>query len=849
MYLITGRGRRKSSAGASRIPPQPQPQSLQHSHKEDSLNLPQHHHQQQQKQSRNTTQHGGSEPAGYLGISHSGFDDDGDEDAGFDEADLNDPGLLGELEAMRREMMGLRHHNNSVEEVPPRTGAGMSSSQHRQINSDRPKTNAAVASSAQGSGDDGMLGVGYHSVNINHEEDDKAVEDVTVTDADMNDPLLLAELAKYSTNTSLEKEPVKSLSAQKRTRTGLETETSNEQQHRESRAPAPTTEQQGGAGRTQEVTRQAKSDQRKSTTDQALPRKHDNIALEASAPSYKPSSDQLLPGAFPRTSAVRGQQHNKTSTQSQSTGTVRSLNTPSTAVTSTSGKPTQRKSPPTARPATQRQKGTRIEPNTLKDIEVMNSEFGGVATSFEAMKQKLESQVTQATRLATYYLKTGEKTLAVDFHQLKKRSAADLAAVISLEANGKRLPPAFLHREVQWTVPVEQRRDISISELQVVVKRVFSDGDLAATLGGKNDLYVQWEIGWPRDKNSNSSKGYTRTIKYKEFEQKAGDVDIDYTHNVAGFVDRHYVRPLQRWIERGKVTIELHKYTGMLWGTQVVGRASVPLLDLRTRSEVSSVVEFKPVSEGAGRMGRPFIGGPVFVDVAARLRLPLTNKAELVTHIERWIYLDNKSASIGSGSGQALTEAVSETQSEAKVAAVSTPAEPPAVAEQALQKENSEHSAVKAEERPAKGGSDLPQQTGNDQSKEQEETALSGDKIAELMDSMESIVSNAVLEMELQQIPERLKAAGTGDTEQTGLLREMETAIKLRMSVVAAQVGAGTLTIQDYMESVKREVQQATQWALAAKKGGHRDLALRALRRVKAMRKELEEMQEAMGAE
>ncbi|KAJ2740830.1 hypothetical protein H4S06_006015, partial [Coemansia sp. BCRC 34490] len=189
---------------------------------------------------------------------------------------------------------------------------------------------------------------------------------------------------------------------------------------------------------------------------------------------------------------------------------------------------------------------------------------------------------------------------------------------------------------------------------------------------------------------------------------------------------------------------------------------------------------------------------------------------------------------------------VSETQGEAKTAAASAPAEPPGVAEQASQKE---HSAVTAEERPAKRGSDLPQQTGNDESKEQEEAALSGDKIAELMDSMEGTVSNAVLEMELQQIPERMKAAGTGDTEQTGLLREMETAIKLRMSVVAAQVGAGTLTIQDYMESVKREVQQATQWALAAKRGGRRDLALRALRRVKAMRKELEEMQEAMGAE
>ncbi|KAJ2847551.1 hypothetical protein GGI22_005942, partial [Coemansia erecta] len=298
------------------------------------------------------------------------------------------------------------------------------------------------------------------------------------------------------------------------------------------------------------------------------------------------------------------------------------------------------------------------------------------------------------------------------------------------------------------------------------------------------------------------------------------------------FVDRHYMRPLQRWIERGKLTVELYKYMGIIWGSQLVGRASMPLLDLRTRSEVSQLVEIKPVSDGAGRAGKPFVGGPIFVDVAARLRLPLTNKAELVEHSERWIYLDDQD--IG-GNKQAQM-----------AAAPATPGQPlqeqadPDVNDDPAKKDDNlsgqEHTGVSA------------QRTENAPPANASETdSQSVDGISEQMDSIETTVSNAVLEMELQLIPERVRNAS--DPEQASVLHDLETAIKLRMSVVAAQVGAGVLTVQEYMDSVTKELQQATQWALAAKKGGRKDLALRALKRVKAMRSELEEMKTAMSAE
>ncbi|KAJ2547353.1 hypothetical protein GGH95_006649, partial [Coemansia sp. RSA 1836] len=260
------------------------------------------------------------------------------------------------------------------------------------------------------------------------------------------------------------------------------------------------------------------------------------------------------------------------------------------------------------------------------------------AMSFAEMKAELHSQAEKASRLATYFLKAGDKPAALEFHKLKKRAAADLATASSYEANGRPQPPPFLRKEVRWTAPVEQRRDISASELQIAIARMVSDGDLAATLGGRSDFYVQWELAWPRDRGH---KAYTRTVRYAEFEASCGDLDVGYSRNV-DFVDRQHTRPLARWLDRGRLTVELHKYMGLLWGSQLVGRAALPLSALRTKSEAAALLEIKPAaSDAPARAAKPLLGGPVYIDVAARLRLPLSNKPEIESHAERWIYVES----------------------------------------------------------------------------------------------------------------------------------------------------------------------------------------------------------------
>ncbi|KAJ2777065.1 hypothetical protein GGI15_004627, partial [Coemansia interrupta] len=462
--------------------------------------------------------------------------------------------------------------------------------------------------------------------------------------------------------------------------------------------------------------------------------------------------------------------------------------------------------------------------------------FEEIATSFAAMKSRLESQATEATRLSAYFLRAGDKPMALEFHRLKKRAVADIASVTSFEANGRTLPPPFLHREVRWTAPDEQqRRDISASEMQVSIGRVVSNGDLAMALGGQSDFFIQWESSWPRDKGS---KAYTRTIKYREFEESQGDLDIGYSRNVE-FVDRNIMRPLVRWVERGKLVIELYKYMGILWGSQLIGRASLPLAGLRTKAEVAGLVEIKAVSSSLARTERSLPGGPVFVDVAARLRLPLSNKPEMVVHSERWIYIDAQQhqeqvvARVQLLGSAAATTTATTAADVASVVDDTVPDTPGTrVPEKQVTTVQPPPPPLPQDASPQK-----PPVNSAEPHKNPEQDSEVED-IAAHLDSMESVLSNAVLEFELLQIPARIREA-RGDKSVTSDLQDLEASIKLRMSVVAAQVGAGALTIDDYMGGVEKEIAQNKVWALAAKRQGNKDLAIRALKRVKAMQNEI----------
>ncbi|KAJ1858514.1 hypothetical protein GGH12_002818 [Coemansia sp. RSA 1822] len=649
-------------------------------------------------------------------------DFDGDVDTSFDDADLQDPGLLGELEALRVEM-GLPASDNMTSANALRHTAATTPHASRHTAAD-PAEHTDPAEHAD-------------PAELSHDFSDDNVDDVEVTEADMNDPDLLHELSRVSGITA--EQPVV--------------------------AKQPTIKQPAIA--------------KQPTIDEPLLRQL--TARQAEFKQAALAAKRLRHMDVARDMLV---QMKAVQTAAEAIGAGRPLPQgfviPDKPVVDSIEQPSLKVTQPS-------------EPASTPKPTIPNIATPDLTCSIASLEEQLHAQATEATRLAALFLRSGDKAKALDFHRRRKQAAADAATVATLAANGQ-APPPILHSAVRWTEAAEQRRDIGAGQLQIRIERVFSAGDLSATLGSACDFYVQWTLPWPRDKGS---RGCTSTQRYRDFDAARGDLHVSYAHNI-DMVDRRDTRPLVRWADRAKLTVELYKYMGLLWGSQLIGRAVLPLAALRTRTECSAVVEIEAVKGALSRPGRPLPGGPVFVDVAVSLRLPLSNQPETVEHEERWIYID--------------VQRMSQSHSEA-VGVVSEPSE-----------------SVKVVGEPSKS----VKVVGD----------ITMDELEVQLDTMDGVVSNAVLELELTQIPARIKATGDAD----GHLQDLESSIQLRMSVVGALVGAGTLTIQMYMDSVADEMAQARRWALTAKRSGRNDLAVRALQRMKAMQSELGEMKAAMEA-
>ncbi|KAJ2727335.1 hypothetical protein H4S00_001646 [Coemansia sp. D1744] len=734
----------------------------------------------------------------------------GDVDASFDDADLLDPGLLGELEALRVEM-GLPASDNMTSANALRHTAATTPHASRHTTAD-PAEHTDPAE-------------------LSHDYSDDDVDDVEATEADMNDPDLLHELSRV-TGTAVE-QPVVAKQPTIKQPVIAKQPTIDEPLLRQMTA------------RQAEFKQAALTAKRLRHMDVARDMLVQMKAVQTAAEAV--GAGRPLPQGFVipdkpvvvsvKQPALKVTQPPEPASVSQPTISKPAATTPKPVKATT--QPVKATTPTTTHT-------TNAMPITHKSIATPD-----LTCSIASLEEQLHAQATEATRLAALFLRTGDKAKALDFHRRRKQAAADAATVATLAANGQ-APPPILHSAVRWTEAAEQRRDIGAGQLQIRVERVFSAGDLSATLGSACDFYVQWTLPWPRDK---ASRGCTSTLRYRDFDAARGDLHVAYAHNI-DMIDRRDTRPLVRWADRAKLTVELYKYMGLLWGSQLIGRAVMPLAALRTRTECSAVVEIEAVKGALSRPGRPLPGGPLFVDVAVSLRLPLSNQPETVEHEERWIYIDvQRMSQSHSGPEDVVSEppkSVDVTIEPPKLVkevgeqkeAIGASSKQPTSTEPTSKQSNAIESTSK-QTTSSEPTSKQPEPDTKVQPVPEATTAdITMDELEVQLDTMDGVVSNAVLELELAQIPARIKATGDAD----GHLQDLESSIQLRMAVVGALVGAGTLTIQMYMDSVASEMAQARRWALTAKRSGRNDLAVRALQRMKAMQSELSEMKAAMEA-
>jgi hypothetical protein len=184
--------------------------------------------------------------------------------------------------------------------------------------------------------------------------------------------------------------------------------------------------------------------------------------------------------------------------------------------------------------------------------------------------------------------------------------------------------------------------------------------------------------------------------------------------------------------------------------------------------------------------------------VSIKLRTPLL-KADIAEHHERWLFLEDGPSSTPATPVQASTSTpkAASTPATAKAAPPQTPAVAP----------------VKAS--PAKS------------------TAA--------FDSVDSIASNLVLEKEL----ERLQALLMTNPRQAEDIQDRMQSVQIKLNLLVVQVQTGTLTLDVYINDVRKCIDKTKQYALLFKRANRMDKAREALARVRIMQEEVAEVEQA----
>ncbi|KAF9100620.1 Coiled-coil and C2 domain-containing protein 1B [Mortierella sp. GBA35] len=492
------------------------------------------------------------------------------------------------------------------------------------------------------------------------------------------------------------------------------------------------------------------------------------------------------------------------------------------------------------------------------------------ADTYDMLESQLESQIKMCDSTLRYYHQIGDKKTALEFHKWNKIFKTDLVSLQSYRSHGKKAP-AFHFQDVRFELELGFYQEIGLNDLSLDIVRAW---DLSHKDVQPSDLdtYVAWDLGWPTENmaGAGTGKGTTPSIK------KTARPDFNYSKTLG--IER--TRAFQRFVERRKATFEVWHYRGFLWKDYLIGRGQVTLQPLQNHSEIHEIIQ---LSDPATRRNTG-----AKVEVKIRLQRPLL-KPEIVVKEEKWLVIDEFNSgglrfpstvtatppSRSSGSpavGRAGTPAGKPTKV-APAATASTPVTrttpPPASMAPAAASVASAPSAKQSPKPSAAGQSPVPANRGATPAVASPKTTVTpagkntpvpaadfegeeseSDKALNELNSVELLVSNMVLESEIQiaqQMVHDAKAVGNAEAAEEYQDRLMQLEIKMKLLVL--QVQTGQLTMEAYCQVVNGRIAKDKRLAIELRRLGMVPEAKRALGRSKIMTQEMKEVEEAMAAQ
>ncbi|KAL7317907.1 hypothetical protein PS15m_004203 [Mucor circinelloides] len=445
---------------------------------------------------------------------------------------------------------------------------------------------------------------------------------------------------------------------------------------------------------------------------------------------------------------------------------------------------------------------------------------GPNATSFDQIEAQLKYQMNVCHNLSIQLAspargKASSKTLMNSQQQdaYAKTEEAFSADLVSLHATKPNIPPLhyeqvdYTYKNLLDTIPD------NMMEFKIIKAVSLPTLDISTNL----EPFVTYDFGgWPPENTAQAAmnKGETPVVS-------GINPEFDFTIQIP--ISRTN-RLFQRYVQRKKLTIEVfhNKYTYGLFRRPVsLGKVIIPMDRLLTKSSIAGVFDLLDGS-------RKKTGGKI--DIQVNLREPLTGE-DIAKRSERWLVLD------------AFGSTVSECLSLAHLT-VGGPQRPPSSSPRVEQVDPGTSNTP--EETPATPQPEAPvetqQATQPEQSNASDNSEL--DAAEEEFNNVDNIVSNMVMEHELNLVNSNL--ASKSGKQQKDDLQDRKQALEIKMNMLVIQVQTGILDMDTYLENVQKRMDADRRLAIVFKKHNRLDLAKAALVRKKIMQDELDEARAAM---
>ncbi|KAI9493604.1 hypothetical protein BDB00DRAFT_872275 [Zychaea mexicana] len=500
--------------------------------------------------------------------------------------------------------------------------------------------------------------------------------------------------------------------------------------------------------------------------------------------------------------------------------------------------------------------------------QIQQVETAGPAATVEHLESQLTYQIdvchnlavqtsASASSNANTAKRQARKTLSgsnqAHFQQLEQAFTADLVSLRSRRDQNQKTTPHLHYEQVEYSyknildhIPSNQM------ELRIVRGIGLQSLDIAAEV----EPYVTWDLGgWPPENAAQAAlnKGET-TVKKSS---SPGHLNIDNNKTICGFLLMLSVilefdvtvqipivrnRAFFRYVQRRRLTLEVfhNRYSyGLFRRPLSLGKILIPMDQLLNKASISGIFD---LIDGSRRK----TGGKLEVQV--NLREPLTGE-DIVRRSERWLVIDEFGkntgeilAAAGLGSGTHMTiSSPSKTNPESAPSTASGAASGTATPSTPTTTTNAGTSSPLSSigKNPSPSNPVSPPAAESKENKELEEAE-------EELNSSDSIISNMVLDYEINIANNALSSGKQVDAATKEELMDRKQALEIKMNMLVIQVQTGVLDMGMYLSNVRKRMERDRQLALVFKKHHRLDLAKVALARKKIMQDEIDEATAAM---